>query len=107
MANMFPDIDNVIVNAEGVVETVPRSDHVISVPSFKSNANRIGNSGRKRKVPACILLLLVLLLLLLLLLLVMLVVLVMLLMMLLLLMLMLMPMLMMLALALLVLPDAF
>ena len=49
MANMFPDTDDVTVIAEGVVETVPRDGNVIGVPSFKSNANRIGNSGRKRK----------------------------------------------------------
>jgi len=128
MVNMFPDIGDVTVIAEGVVKTVVPVVNVVS----KSNAARVGKCGRKRKdggeLPsnkfkktshgagsfleyqeACKteattastlrqLLLLLLLLLLMLMLL---------LMMLLLLMLMLMPMLMMLALTLLVLPDAF
>jgi hypothetical protein len=50
MANVFPDIENVTIDAEGVVETVRTLDvNVIGVQPSKSNAKRIGNNGRKRK----------------------------------------------------------
>ena len=49
MANMFPDIGNGTINAEGAVETVALDVNVIVVPSSKSNAKRIGNNGREHK----------------------------------------------------------
>jgi hypothetical protein len=50
MANVFPDKDHVTTDAEGVVEAVRTLDvNVVGVQSSKSNAKRLGNSGRKRK----------------------------------------------------------
>jgi hypothetical protein len=45
MANMFPDIGDVTITAEGVVEIVVHVANVVS----KSNTKRVGNCGRKRK----------------------------------------------------------
>ena len=48
MANMFADIGDVTIVAEGVVETVVPVVTLVGVAS-KSNAGRVGNCGRKRK----------------------------------------------------------
>ena len=48
MANMFPDIGDVTITAEGVVGSVVHVVNVVGVVS-KSNTKRVGNCWRKRK----------------------------------------------------------